>query len=267
LNHSSPKPKSAHKNAEAIKPVEPASQKDPQGVDYRTMPQGADESRMQILLIEDHPLVAIGLVGCIKLIEASAEILRVDNASDARNIYNRESPQLVILDLFLKDGDGHELLDFFRSSRQKSRTVIFSGNASEGVIRDCLERGAAGFIPKGADQKEITRALEVVINGGSYTPPTSMHTAELRSVPRQSREENKIYLQSIYPITNQQFKVLEYALIGKTNQVIAENLGLATNTVRNHMSKILEIMEVKNRSELVYKVSRLNFLISYDLES
>ena len=120
-----------------------------------------------------------------------------------------------------------------------------------------------GFIPKSSPTPVLLRALQLVASGGVYVPEQALRSARNApasrtyststepTVDEASREPKDIGL------TDRQAQVLALLVQGKPNKVICRELGLADGTVRTHIQDVFRILNVHNRTQAVFEVSRL----------
>src|SRR5690606_25087808 len=130
------------------------------------------------------------------------------------------------------------------------------------LILGSLERGARGFIPKTANRDETARALQRVVGGEIYVPAQAMSRDPGR--PDEPRDPHLDGLEeaaalagaAVERMTQRQREVLRLLLHGRTNRLIADELGLSDNTVKIHVSAVLRAIGAANRSQAVFIVSR-----------
>ena len=110
---------------------------------------------------------------------------------------------------------------------------------------------AAGFIPKSSSPKALRHALTLILDNEIYLPPMALRElGEARPAPAEStpsREQLKRLL------TDRQIAVLDEAIEGKSNKVIARALGISEGTVKAHLSSAFRALGVHNRTEAVYR--------------
>jgi DNA-binding NarL/FixJ family response regulator len=129
------------------------------------------------------------------------------------------------------------------------------------VVRECIDLGACGFVPKSAPSEEFTAALSLVLSGGVYLPPASLSIATTSA-----RAQQNAWARLGTHLTERQRQVLLGIVRGKPNKVIARDLGLSDTTVKSHVAHILDALVVSNRTEAVYALARAGVSIR-DLES
>ena len=136
------------------------------------------------------------------------------------------------------------------------------------MVHKTIELGAAGYISKTASNAVIISAVNLVLSGGVYIPPELLkETApeefdllkQVETVPVASRVEDKIKI-----LTPRQIDVLKLIARGKSNKVIAYELGLTEGTVKLHVTAILKLLGVYNRTGAVVEATRLGLIDTHE---
>ncbi len=212
--------------------------------------------RVNILCCDDHDLFRDGLKAVLEALSAEHALLDARSAEEARAAL-AEHPEidLVLLDLGLPDADG---LDFLAELRERYATVavaIVSGRETPEAAQAALSRGAVGFIPKSSDRALLSRALELIFAGGRYAPPELMAATAVASpeAPASSTASSGAGDAAVddWPLSERQRQVLELLAKGLTNPEIGDVLGIRLGTVKVHVARIFEVLDVSNRAEAV----------------
>lgn len=217
----------------------------------------------RILLVDDHPLVADGLRVLVEGLQPATALLWTGTLEEGFDLLERDPGiALVLLDLRLPGFGGYSALDRFRQRCPDMPVAVLSGSTERALILGSLERGARGFIPKTANRDETARALERVVAGEIYVPPQAMgpgqdHPGDARD-PHVDELEEAAALASaaIERMTPRQREVLRLLVHGRSNRVIAKELGLSDNTVKIHVSAVLRVIGAANRAQAVFIASR-----------
>jgi DNA-binding NarL/FixJ family response regulator len=198
---------------------------------------------MKILVVDDHVLIREALRGLFKELKPEATVLEAPDAARTMELL-AEQPDiaLVLLDLSLPDRDGLALLAEVRGRHPAIPVVVLSGFADRANVVRALDHGALGFIPKSAGREVMISALSLVFSGGVYIPPEILPVR-----PKASPAD--------LGLTERQVDVLALMMQGKSNKAICRRLDLAEPTVKNHVTAILKVLGVSNRTEAVLAVS------------
>lgn len=208
---------------------------------------------MNILLIDDHPLFIEGIRGVLNRLDESAVIHTCGSCEEALLLTeSNDDMDLVLLDLNLPGISGLEGLQQLRHQLPATPIVLLSASEDRSKVLHAIEQGAKGYIPKSSSPDIIITALQLVLSGGVYLPMAVLDTVNTSQV--------KITNDEGQALTPRQIDVLKLLAQGHTNKTIGQQLSLAENTVRVHVSAILRLLEVKNRTEAGMAASRMGLL-------
>jgi len=206
---------------------------------------------MRVLIIDDHPMFRDALAGLMRDLEPDVEVMEAGSPAGALAL--RDEPfELVLLDLDLPDATAQSLdaLAEVKAAFEASSVVVVSARADTQTIRTAIELGASGYFPKTHDQAGMERGLRLVPSDGVYLPP------ELLTVSGPQGREDMLAV-AAERLAGRQREVLNLALQGKPNKVIARELKIAIGTVKHHLSVALDVLGLENRTEAIYRLGRL----------
>ena len=231
----------------------------------------SESDAMKVLLIDDHPLILTALQGVIQGIGTHVSVVGVAGARAAREALAADSGfDLVLLDLRLGDADGFELLVELRNGWPAIPVVVVSASDHSADVIRAIDLGAMGFVPKRASNETLTEALQVVMSGGIYVPPMTMGgdiggSAERGAMPNIAAHGQPGSLGSMRPnalasvkLTPRQLDVLGLLLRGQSNKLIARELNLSVETVKDHVAAVLRALNVNSRTQAVLAVSQMS---------
>ena len=210
---------------------------------------------MKILCCDDHDLFRDGLRNVLESLSGEHGLAEAASAADARAALEAApDTDLVLLDLGLPDADGLDLLVELRERHPGTAVAVVSGREEPDAVREALAAGAVGFIPKSATREVLGRALELIFAGGRYAPPELLGSAApaapaARPAPR--RPATPGGGPEEWPLSERQRQVLELLSRGLTNPEIGDALGIRLGTVKVHVARIFEVLDVTNRAEAV----------------
>jgi DNA-binding NarL/FixJ family response regulator len=237
---------------------------------------------MKVLLVDDHPLILSALQLVIQNVGHGVTVLGVDSAARARATL-RDDPDfdLVLLDLALGDADGFDVLVEFRATYPAVPVVVVSASERTSDVIRAIDSGAMGFVPKSSSQAELHEALRMIMSGSMYVPPSMLGLAfgqnrggdtapgglrapdgsSAEGVPlgAAARPEPHQKVPSIDDIglTPRQAEVLGLLLQALPNKLIARQLNLSVETVKDHVAAVLRALNVNTRTQAVMVVSQM----------
>ncbi len=238
---------------------------------------------MKVLLVDDHPLVLSALQAVIQGIGSGTAVVGVDSAAAARATLQADADfDLVLLDLALGDADGFDVLVEFRSTYPAVPVVVVSASDRASDVIRAIDSGAMGFVPKKSSHAELHEALRIIMTGSMYVPPSMLGLAFGRGgaaadgasgMPKHSddalahdtplgsaaRPETHQKLPSMKDLglTPRQAEVLGLLLKGLPNKLIARELNLSVETVKDHVAAVLRALGVSSRTQAVLAVSQM----------
>ena len=209
--------------------------------------------KYKIVIADDHALVRGGLELVVKMAVPNAEIFQANSFDETINVLNSNfSIDLVLLDLMMP-GMWHDSIQSITSQFPDVPIVIVSVKEDFESIHNSISLGASGFIPKTSAPEVTISAIQLVLAGGVYVPP---HVLKPQTDPTEFNETSNNY-DSINRLSKRQKQVLDLISLGKSNQNIADDLGLTIPTIKMHVSAIFKKLNVKNRTEAVSIYSNL----------
>ena len=217
---------------------------------------------MKVLLIDDHPLILAALQSVIQGLGDHVEVAAASSGASARAMLQADSTfDLVLLDLHLGDADGFDLLTEFRGAYPGLPVVVVSASDRTSDVIRAIDLGAMGFVPKRASNETLVDALRQVISGGVYVPPLSMGSTLAGAAGSVQQEANAAGFQTAslaqLGLTQRQTQVLALLLQGQPNKLIARELELSVETIKDHVASVLRILRVSSRTQAVIAVSQM----------
>jgi len=232
---------------------------------------------MKVLLIDDHPLILSALQAVIQGLGDNVTVSGVDSAAAARATLQRDPDHdLVLLDLALGDADGFELLVELRHAYPALPVVVVSASERASDVIRAIDLGAMGFVPKRSSNAALFEALRMVMSGGLYVPPmmlglepgpppegdtvpSVMQTRGSAALGSGAKAESHQQVPSMESVglTPRQTEVLSLLLKGMPNKLIARELNLSVETVKDHVAAVLRALGVNTRTQAVLAVSQM----------
>ncbi|MBS7542279.1 response regulator transcription factor [Ancylobacter oerskovii] len=205
----------------------------------------------RLAIADDHPLFRGALREAVTRQFPQAELFEAGGFEDLQALLERESEMdLVLLDLTMPGVRGFSGLMYLRAQYPAIPVVVVSANEEAGVIRHCMEFGAAGFIPKTSAVETMREAIGAVLEGRTWTPPDVDLSAG-------SDREAAALVARLATLTPQQVRVLMMLSEGLLNKQIAYELGVSEATVKAHVSAILQKLGVESRTQAVIAASKI----------
>ncbi|HKX41535.1 MAG TPA: response regulator transcription factor [Burkholderiaceae bacterium] len=229
---------------------------------------------MKVLLIDDHPLILQALQTVIQGLGSDTTVVGASSARVARDTLKADPDfDLVLLDLQLGDADGFDVLVEFRAKYPALPVVVVSASDRTSDVIRAIDSGAMGFVPKRASNDTLFEALHMVMSGGIYVPPMTMGSEppapridgdtvpSVLRVLREQAQDSTFQQQSPLAslgLTPRQTEVLALLLKGHPNKLIARELNVSVETVKDHVAAVLRALNVSTRTQAVLAVSQMS---------
>jgi DNA-binding NarL/FixJ family response regulator len=208
---------------------------------------------MKILLVDDHALFRRGLKFLLGDLDGNIEFFEASSIGDTAKFLN-DGIDLILLDLNLPGAESLSGLEVVKATFPNSVVVILSGQEEPMVVKNVIQAGASGFIPKSSTPEIMVSALRLVLVGGVYLPPLSLELLEVKTLPRSSGV-NVHGQTGIVGLTVRQQEALACAVKGLSNKEIARVLDVSEGTVKQYLGVAYQVLGVSNRTEAVYSLA------------
>lgn len=227
---------------------------------------------MKVLLIDDHPLILQALQSVIQGLGSDTTVVGAGSARAARETLKADPDfDLVLLDLQLGDANGFDVLAEFRKTYPALPVVVVSASDRSSDVIRAVDLGAMGFVPKRSTNEALFEALHMVMSGGIYVPPMDMRSPDPAPQPDSDTVPGVLHVVgqnadqdhdgppplASLGLTPRQTDVLALLLQGKPNKLIARDLNLSVETVKDHVAAVLRTLNVSSRTQAVLAVSQM----------
>ncbi|HEY9146305.1 MAG TPA: two-component system response regulator NarL [Thiobacillus sp.] len=197
-----------------------------------------------ILVVDDHPLFRKGV---IQLIQAAPEFRFVGEAPSGREgilLAQRLHPDMILLDLNMKDMNGVDVLKAIKDDGLDSRVIMLTVSDHAEDLMAALQAGADGYLLKDMEPEDLMRQLGEAARGKITISErlTQLLVASLREKSRPTSLTEA-------GLTEQENRILEHLIDGKSNKLIARDMGIAEGTVKVHVKHLLKKLNLRSRVE------------------
>ncbi len=215
---------------------------------------------MKILIGDDHPLFREGVHRLLANTHPDSIYLQASTFDEMAE-QARATPDLdlILSDLQMPGWPGFIGIAQIKKMRPNTPVIVVSASEAQSDMRQAIENGASGYIPKSSSVKVMLGAIDLVMAGGIYVPPAAL-AAEIAAVgagQAGSPAGGGAVDKNLSMLTQRQLDVLNCLREGKSNKQIAYELGLSEGTVKIHVTAIFKSLGVKNRTQAVISASKL----------
>ena len=209
---------------------------------------------ISVMLVDDQNLVRKGVRS---LLELAAEIEVVAEAADgaeAIRMIPEVEPDVVLLDMRMPGLSGLDVLRELSGRDALPPTIILTTFDDDEVVLEGIQAGARGYLLKDVALADLVNAIKTVAEGGSIVKPAVTQRL-LKGLEKLHNDFSS--LDRPDPLTDRETEILRLMAGGYSNKEIANSLGVAEGTVKNHVSNILSKMGVRDRTRAVLKAFEL----------
>jgi len=210
---------------------------------------GAETPRQKILVVDDHPLVRAGLMQLINREPGLSVVAEAGGPREAMAELGRTKPDLIVVDITMKDGGGLEFIKDVRAVHGDIPMLVVSMHDEMVYAERALRAGASGYIMKEESAVHLITAIQRVLGGGVYLSE-AMSGRLLRSVANPKGRNTGSPLQTL---TDRELEVFQLIGQGHTTEEIAKRLSLSPKTVDVHRAHIKEKLQLKSGTALIHQ--------------
>ncbi|MUK90811.1 response regulator [Ornithinibacillus sp. L9] len=220
------------------------------------------DKQINIVLIDDHKLFREGVKRILEFEPSFNVVAEGDDGIMATKLVKEFNPDVVLMDINMPNMNGVQATADLVRLFPKTSVIILSIHDDESYVTHALKTGAQGYLLKEMDSNSLIEAIKVVSDGGSYLHPKVTHNLvqEYRRLSKESvtrTADNVVeYHRPLHILTKRECEVLQLLADGKSNRAVAESLYISEKTVKNHVSNILQKMNVNDRTQAVVSAIR-----------
>ncbi|MHA7967145.1 response regulator transcription factor [Paenibacillus sp. CAU 1782] len=225
----------------------------------------SDPQKVKILLADDHQLFREGLKRILNMEDDIEVIGECGDGIQVMEFCNHTLPEIVLMDINMPIETGVVTTERLKSMFPDVKVIILSIHDDESYVFETLRKGATGYLLKDMEAEELINAIRSVHQGFSYIHPkvtgklinqlrrmTYLDEMGVASGAAATKEAGvKYHAAEESPLTRREAEVLRLMAEGKSNKTIGEHLFISEKTVKNHVSSILQKMEVDDRTQAV----------------
>lgn len=202
-----------------------------------------------LLLIDDHSLIRAGVRALVMDLPGYAVIGEASDGTQLLELVERLVPDIVLLDISMKDTSGLDALQQLKRVRPQSKVLILSMHTDPALIMQALESGAHGYLLKDTTATELEHALEALRNNERYLSPAIAHTVINQALTRAQKPQPDPG--QAHNLTARQLEILRLIVRGKSTREIANGLSLSIKTIETHRAQIMKRLQIHDVAGLV----------------
>jgi DNA-binding NarL/FixJ family response regulator len=201
---------------------------------------------IRVLIVDDHAILREGLKMVLGLEPDLAVVGEAGNGREGVRLAAQLQPDVVLMDVLMPGLDGIDACRQIKSALPDTRVLMLTSHSAAQAVEASVLAGASGYLLKNGGREDLLRGIRAVAQGESLLSPSvaAEVLARFAALARKERErENDL-------LSDREKEVLALVARGLTNRQIAAELVLSENTVRNHLSHILDKLGLSRRSQV-----------------
>jgi two-component system nitrate/nitrite response regulator NarL len=212
------------------------------------------QEKQTVVLVDDHPLFRRGLTQLLAALPRFTLLGEASCGRDGIELVKSVRPDLLLLDLNMKDMSGIDVLRELKTCDLDTRIVMITVSDQAEDLIAALRAGADGYLLKDMEPEQMLESLESAADGRIIVSETLTHLLAV-ALRQQKRPENPVEA----GLTEQELRILERIAAGKSNKLIGRELDIAEGTVKVHVKHILRKLNLRSRVEAaVWSVENLH---------
>jgi DNA-binding NarL/FixJ family response regulator len=200
---------------------------------------------VRILIVDDHPLVREGLATRIAL-QSDLEVCgEAESEDEALALVSQTNPDLMLVDISLKNGHGIELIKQVKSRHASVKMLVVSGFQESLYAERSLRAGALGYLNKQESNEKLIEAIRTVLRGERFVGPEISRRLINQALGGADKTKTPIE-----QLTDRELEIFRMIGEGLTSGVIAKKLFLSTHTIDTHRENIKRKLAVRSAAEV-----------------
>jgi DNA-binding NarL/FixJ family response regulator len=212
---------------------------------------------IRVALVDDQTLIRQGVRSLLELAGNIAVVAEAADGDEAVTMICRVRPDVLLLDLRMPRKDGVAVLRELHALSALPPTIILTTFDDDEALLEAVRVGARGYLLKDVSLEQLTEAIRTVAGGGTLIRPVVTERV-LRGLEHVRRDFDA--LNPPDPLTRREVEILRLMAGGYSNREIADALGTAEGTVKNHASSILSKLGVRDRTRAVLKALERGYI-------
>lgn len=222
----------------------------------------SNQDVIKIALIDDHKLFREGVKRILSYEPSFEVVAEANDGREVQEIVDEHQPDIVLMDINMPEINGIEATKSLLQHNSDVKVIILSIHDDESYVTHALKTGAQGYLLKEMDTESLMDAIRIVYEGGSYLHPKVTHNLvkEYRKLATNENTNANVteieFRKPLHLLTKRECQVLQLLSEGQSNRKVAETLVISEKTVKNHVSHILQKMDVDDRTQAVVTAIR-----------
>ena len=209
--------------------------------------KGTEQSKIKVLLVDDHPFVLEGIKSCLLKQPGFKLVGEAGNGQEAIEKTQALSPDVVVMDITMPSLNGLEATRRLREVSPNTKVLILTVHEKREFVSEIIQSGARGYVRKNTSPVELVRAIEAVHRGEAFFAPDVAQAFFEDYVQAEGRLDKS----GARKLSDREREVLILIAEGLSNKEIADRLSVSVRTAEKHRQSVMNKLGVHKATELV----------------
>lgn len=209
---------------------------------------------IRVLIVDDQSLIREGLSMMLSLYDTVTIVGEAKNGREAIEYLENVDIDFILMDIRMPIMDGVEATKIIKDKYPKIKVLILTTFNEDKYIFQGLKNGADGYLLKDLSSEELVKAIETVYQGNMLLQP-SIAKQMINSIHKKDEITNKVNKDNFKELTKREYEIALLVGEGRSNKEISSKLFITEGTVKNHITKILDKLEIRDRTQLAVLIN------------
>lgn len=209
---------------------------------------------VRVLIVDDQSLIREGLSMMLSLYDTVTVVGEAKNGREAIEFLENVDIDLILMDIRMPIMDGVEATKIIKDKYPKIKVLILTTFNEDKYIFEGLRNGADGYLLKDLSSEELVKAIETVYQGNMLLQP-GIAKQMINSIHKKDETINKVDKDNFKELTKREYEIALLVGEGKSNKEISSKLFITEGTVKNHITRILDKLEIRDRTQLAVLIN------------
>lgn len=211
---------------------------------------------IKVLIVDDQSLIREGLTMMLSLYDTISLVGEATNGKEAIELLDKEEVDLILMDIRMPIMDGVEATKEIKENYPEVKVLILTTFNEDEYIFEGLRNGADGYLLKDISSQELVKAIKTVYEGNVLLQP-DVARKMIGSMTYNNSTQNNLDKDIFKDLTKKEYEIAQLIGEGSSNKEIANTLYITEGTVKNHITKILDKLDLRDRTQLAVLIKDL----------
>lgn len=212
---------------------------------------------IKVLIVDDQKLIREGLSMMLSLYDSVEVVDGVEDGKRAIEYLGKNEVDLILMDIRMPGMDGVEATKVIKEKYPSIKIIILTTFNEDEYIFEGLKNGADGYLLKDISSEDLVKSIEAVYGGRNMLLQTDIARRMIDSIHKEDGAVFKSEIKGKFEdLTRREYEIAVLVGKGKSNKEISEELFIAEGTVKNHLTKILDKLDIRDRTQLAVLIKR-----------